>query len=143
MKSFLRGAAAAVALAGALAAPAFAAPDARIHFSGGSVGFIAGVNWGGGYVVYRGHRYPIQVSGLQVGAIGANSYNVDGEVHHLHRLSDIEGTYAAGEAAATAGVGGGGVAMTNGAGVEIVARSNSAGLKLSAGPAGVTIHLKH
>jgi len=33
--------------------------------------------------------------------------------------------------------------MTNGNGVEIVAHSTSAGLKLSLGPSGVTIHLKH
>jgi hypothetical protein len=144
MNTFLRGAAA-VVLAGALSSPAFAAPrpSAVIHFHGGSVGFIAGVSWGGGTVDYRGHHYEIQVNGLEVGTIGGSSYEASGEVFHLRRISDIEGTYAAVGASATAGPGAGGIDMSNGNGVEIRATSASSGLKLSAGVHGVTIKLKH
>ncbi|HVM99212.1 MAG TPA: hypothetical protein VMT68_03275 [Caulobacteraceae bacterium] len=151
MKILLR-AAAAVVLAGALSsAPALAKPrhapppppPTTIHFHGGSVGFIVGVGGASGYVNYRGVRYPIDVSGLKVGTIGVNSYDVDGKVLNLHRLADIEGTYAAGEASATAGGGAGGLDMTNGKGVEIQASSSSAGLQLTLGPGGVTIKLKH
>ena len=57
MTSFLRGGGvlAAVFLAGAIAAPAVAQegrPDGHIRFHGGSVAFIAGVNWGDGTLSY-------------------------------------------------------------------------------------------
>ena len=143
MKTFLGGVAA-LAVAGALAIPAVAqTPDATIHIHGGSVGFIVGVGGSSGYVNFHGKRYPISVTGFQVGTIGANSYDIDGQVYHLRHIADVEGTYAAGEAGATAGVGAGGIDMTNGNGVEIRARSSTAGLKLDLGASGVTIHLKH
>ena len=140
-----------VVLAGALSAPAIARPrhpappppPTTIHFHGGSVGFVIGVGGASGYVTYHGVKYPIEVSGLKVGTIGVNSYDVDGKVLNLHRISDIEGTYSAGEASATAGAGGGGLDMTNGKGVEIKATSTSAGLQLTLGAGGVTIKLKH
>jgi hypothetical protein len=134
--------AAAVAITGALAAPAVAAPDARITFSGGSVAFIAGVNWGNGTLTYHGKRIALRVSGLTVGSIGASHYQATGEVYHLHHLRDIEGTYGSVEASATGGVGGGGIDMKNDKGVEIVAHSESSGLKLNLGPGGVVIHIK-
>jgi len=141
-------AAAAIVLAGALSSPAIARPHrpppvTTIHFHGGSVGFIVGVGGASGYVRYHGVNYPIEVSGLKVGTIGVNSYDVDGKVFNLRRLADIEGTYASGEASATAGGGGGGLDMTNGAGVEIRAASTSRGLQLTLGAGGVTIKLKH
>lgn len=150
MKILLR-AAVAFALTAALSAPAIARPRHRppppppttIHFHGGSVGFIVGVGGASGYVNYRGVKYPIDVSGLKIGTIGVNSYDVDGKVLNLHRLGDIEGTYGAGEASATAGAGGGGIDMTNGNGVEIRATSTSSGLQLTLGAGGVTIRLKH
>jgi hypothetical protein len=143
MKSLVRAAAAAL-LAAAMFVPAVAqSPDATIHIHGGSVGFIVGVGGSGGYINFQGKKYPISVTGFQVGTIGANSYDIDGEVFNLHKIADVEGTYAAGEAAATAVVGAGAIDMTNGNGVEIRARSSTAGLKLDLGASGVTIHLKH
>ncbi len=135
----------AVALAAALASPAVAArrADARISFSGGSVAFLAGVNWGSGTLTYRGHHYPVKVSGLSVGAVGANSYRATGVVYHLDHLSDIEGTYGAMEGSMTAGPGQGGIDMRNDKGVVISARSSSSGLKLTFAPTGVQIKLKH
>jgi hypothetical protein len=138
MKTILR-AAAAVLLAGAITAPAF---DATVHFHGGSVGFVVGVGGASGVVTFHGRKYPISVNGLSVGTIGANSYDVDGDVYHLHNIADIEGTYAAAEASATAGAGAGGIDMTNGHGVEIRASSTSSGLKLTLGGSGVVIKLK-
>jgi hypothetical protein len=143
MKTMFRSVAGLV-LAGALFAPALAQDsDATIHIHGGSVGFIVGVGGAHGYVNFQGKRYPIDVSGLQVGTIGANSYDLDGAVLHVNSISDIEGTYAAAEASATAGGGGGGIDMTNGKGVEIQAHSTTEGLKLTLGTSGVTIHLRH
>jgi hypothetical protein len=117
-------------------------PRAYIHFHGGAVGFIVGVGGGDGYVSYHGERYPIEISGIKVGTIGVSSYEVDGEVFHLHHLEDIEGSYGAGEASATAGAGAGSLDMSNDRGVEIHASSTSAGLQLTLAPGGVTIHLK-
>lgn len=146
-------AAIAVALVGALSGPAIARPrphkapppppPTTIHFHGGSVGFIVGVGGASGEVRFHGVNYPIDVSGLKVGTIGVNSYDVTGRVYNLRRLSDIEGSYAAGEASATVGGGAGGINMTNGKGVEIRATSTSSGLQLTLGPGGVTITLKH
>ncbi len=134
----------AVALAAAMASPAMAQrrADARISFSGGSVAFLAGVNWGSGTLTYRGHHYPLSVRGLSVGAVGANKYRASGVVYHLGRLSDIEGTYGAMEGSMTAGPGQGGIDMRNDKGVVISARSTSSGLKLTFAPTGVQIKLK-
>lgn len=118
-------------------------PRAYIHFHGGAVGFIVGVGGGDGYVSYRGERYPIEMSGLKVGTIGVSSFEVDGEVFHLHHLEDVEGTYSAGEASATAGAGAGALDMSNDHGVVIHASSTSAGLQLTLAPGGVTIRLRH
>jgi hypothetical protein len=141
MKTVFRGVAG-VILAGAMFAPALA-DDATIHIHGGSVGFIVGVGGAHGYVNFHGKRYPIEIKGLSVGTIGANSYDLDGAVLHVNNIADIEGTYAAAEASATAGAGGGGIDMTNGKGVEIRAHATTEGLKLSLGASGVTIRLAH
>ena len=136
--------AAAILIAGALAAPAIAQPrpDARIYFHGNSVAFVAGVSGGHGTLIFRGRRAPLDVSGFSVGEIGVHHYDVVGEVYGLHRLSDIEGTYAAVHASATAGAGAGAIDMQNGQGVEIRAHSTSAGLALALGPKGVHISLE-
>ena len=138
-------AAAIVLLAGAMTAPSLAQsrPDGRIYFHGNSVAFVAGVSGGKGTLVWRGRKVPLDVSGLSFGEIGVHHYNVAGEVFNLHRLSDIEGVYAAVHASATAGPGGGGIDMKNGNGVEIQAHSDTAGLALALGPKGVNIRIDH
>jgi hypothetical protein len=139
-------AAAAILAVAALSAPAFAhaEPDATITLHGSSVAFIVGGGGGDGKLHFHGHTYRLQVSGLSVGAIGVNSFDLSGDVFHLHHVEDIEGTYAAVDASATAGSGGAGILdMTNGAGVEIRAQSSSSGLKLSLGPSGLVIKLRH
>src|ERR1700723_1971683 len=100
--------AAIVALAGAIALPALAQDgpsDARIHITGGSVAFLAGVSWGHGVVDFHGRRYRVKVRGLKVGSIGAASFNARGDVYHLHHIQDLDGTYGAADASATAGAG--------------------------------------
>jgi len=143
MTSFRHGRAviAAAVLAAAAAAPAMA-QDAHIRFHGGSVAFIAGINWGGGTLSYKGKNVALKVNGLSVGAVGANKFSATGEVYHLHRLRDIEGTYSAVDVNATAGAGAGEIDMKNDKGVEIHAHATSAGLKLSLAPTGVEIKIK-
>ena len=113
-----------------------------IHLHGGSVGFIVGVGGADGYVDFRGARYPIEVSGLKVGTIGISSYDLNGEVLNIHHIEEIEGSYSAGEASATAIAGAGSIDMTNGNGVEIRANSSSGGLELTLAGGGVNIRLK-
>ena len=136
-----KSAAAAVVLAGALAVPAMA-QDAHITFSGGSVAFIAGVHWGSGTLTFHHKTYQLKVSGLSVGAIGATHFDAEGEVYNLHKASDIEGTYGAATASATAGAGGGAIDMKNDKGVEIRAHASSSGLALQLSASGVVIKFK-
>ncbi|HZZ88721.1 MAG TPA: hypothetical protein VFE13_10355 [Caulobacteraceae bacterium] len=142
MKTIASILAGAVLAGGAFAASAAAAQDATIHFSGGSVAFLVGVNWGGGTLHFKGRTIPLRVSGLGVGAIGADKFSAEGEVYHLRRAADIAGTYTAVNASATAGSGAGVIDMQNEHGVEIKAHTSSAGLKLSLAPSGVLIQLK-
>jgi hypothetical protein len=132
------------ALAGGLfaAAGAAQAQDATIHFGGGSVAFLASVNWGGGTLHYHGRRIPLKVSGIGVGAIGADKFSAEGDVFNLHQAHDIAGTYTALNTSATAGAGEGEIDMRNEHGVEIRAHTTSAGLKLSLAPTGVLIQIK-
>ena len=57
---------AAAALAGGLFAgsAALAAPDATIHFGGGSIAFIGSLQWGGGTLHYHGRSVPLRVTGI-------------------------------------------------------------------------------
>jgi len=134
--------AAAALVGGLFASSAAMAQDATIHFGGGSIAFIGSVQWGGGSLHYHGRRVPLKVTGIGIGAIGADKFSAEGAVYHLHRLSDINGTYAALNSNATAGAGAGEIDMQNEHGVEIRAHSTSAGLNLSLAPTGVQINIK-
>ncbi|HEY2049815.1 MAG TPA: hypothetical protein VGH03_10760 [Caulobacteraceae bacterium] len=136
--------AAVIALATALVSSGAHAqtPDATIHFTSHSVAFIAGGAWGGGTLHYRGHNYPLKVGGMSVGEIGVKKTDASGNVYHLTRVSDIEGTYAALAASATVGAGAGGLTMKNGKGVLIKMTGMSMGANLKIGPSGLSISLK-
>ena len=137
--------AAIVASAGAIALPALAQDgpaDARMHISGGSVAFLAGVSWGHGRVEYQGRSYRVKVRGLKVGSIGAASFNARGDVYHLRLIADIDGTYGTADASATLGAGAGAVTLHNDKGVVINMTSSSEGLQLTAAPGGVELELE-
>ena len=139
----IRALAAAALMGGMFAAStAVAEPDATIHFGGGSVAFLASINWGGGTLRFHGRSIPLRVTGIGIGAIGADKFAAEGEVYHLRHARDIEGVYTAVNASATAGSSEGEIDMRNGNGVEIRAHSASEGLKLSLAPTGVEIHFK-
>jgi hypothetical protein len=137
--------AAIVAAVGAIAAPALASDgpaDARLHLSGGSVAFLAGVSWAHGSLDYRGRSYRVKVRGLKVGSIGAASFDANGDVFHLRHLHDIDGTYGAADASATMGAGAGAVTLHNDKGVIINMMTSSSGLQLTLAPAGVELELE-
>ena len=116
--------------------------DARLHLSGGSVAFLAGVSWGHGSLDFRGHTYTVKVRGLKVGSIGAASFDANGDVFHLKNLRDIDGTYGAADASATVGAGAGAITLHNDKGVVINMTSSNAGLQLTLAPAGVDLELE-
>ena len=133
---------AAAALIPSLASAQDGPSDARLHISGGSVAFLAGVSWGHGRVDFRGRSYKVKVRGLKVGSIGAASFDARGDVFHLRNIEDIDGTYGAADASATMGAGAGAITLHNSKGVVINMTSSTAGLQLTLAPAGVELELE-
>jgi hypothetical protein len=117
-------------------------PDATIKLNAGSVAAGIGVSWGSGTLTYHGKSHPISVSGLDVGTVGASKVTASGSVYHLKSLDDFNGNYAAAEAGATVGGGGGAVAMQNQNGVVVHLVSTTRGVKLTLGASGVKMELK-
>jgi len=117
-------------------------PDATIKLSAGSVAAGIGVSWGSGTLTYKGKSHPISVTGLDVGSVGASKITATGSVYHLKSLADFDGNFAAAEAGATVGGGGGALAMQNQNGVVVHLVSTTQGVKLTLGGGGVKMELK-
>src|SRR5215467_4612298 len=94
-------------------------PDATLKLSAGSIAAGVGISWGGGTLTYKGKDYPISVSGLSVGDVGASKVEAAGSVYNLTKLSDFDGNYTAVGAGMTIAGGGSGVAMRNQNGVVV------------------------
>src|SRR5215472_16563941 len=92
-------------------------PDATIRFSGGSVAAGIGYSWGSGTLHFKGKDYPLEVSGLSVGEVGAAKVEASGAVFNLHRVEDINGTFTSVHAGAAIAGGGSAAAMRNQNGV--------------------------
>src|SRR5262245_52088351 len=117
-------------------------PDARLKLSTGSVAAGVGFSWGGGTLTYQGKSHDVEVSGLSVGDVGASKIEAVGEVFHLKKLAEVDGTYTAAAAAATVGGGAGTTVMQNQNGVTIHMTSTSQGLKFTLAAAGVSLKIK-
>lgn len=131
-----------LASAGANAEEAKEKPDATLHLESKSVAVGVGFSWGDGTLKYKGETYKVEVDGLTVGQVGATTVNATGEVFHLKKLADFDGTYAAISGGATVGGGGGALAMKNQNGVVIQITGTSQGLNLTAGVSGVKLAIK-
>jgi hypothetical protein len=144
--SLLYVAIASLCLMGALgiagAAEKKAKPEATISLETKEVAVGVGFSWGSGKLHYQGKTYDVAVDGLTVGSVGASSIQARGDVFHLKKLADFDGTYAAIEGGATAGGGGGALAMRNQNGVEVHWVSTSQGVSLTAGVSGVKLAVK-
>jgi len=135
-------AAAAFALASTFALAADQ-PDATMEFSGGSVAVGVGVAWGEGTLHYQGKTYSFRMDGLRVADIGAQGIKGTGEVYHLTKVDDLNGTYGAASAGATlASNGAAATAMKNNNGVVVYFHSATEGLDLNASVGGVAIKLQ-
>jgi hypothetical protein len=95
-------------------------------------GFIIGVGGGTGTLVFRGHHYPLEISGMSFGAtIGASTSDLRGHAYHMHSPGDIEGTYSTiGAGAAIAG-GAGGLRLQNASCVVLELSGVKVGAELS------------
>jgi hypothetical protein len=106
-------------------------------------GFIIGVGGGEGVLVYRGKRYPFDVSGMSVGfTIGASTTKFVGRALNLRGPASIEGSYGVIGAGGAVAAGAGGVQLQNGNGVILQLSGPKIGAEVSAAVGGVTIRLK-
>ena len=116
-------------------------PDATIELSGRSAGAGVGVNWSNGTLVYKGKKYPVSITGVDVGAVGVDQITASGKVYNLKSLADFDGNYVALEAGATVGGGADKVTMKNQHGVSISLVSTTRGAKLTLGTGGANAEI--
>jgi hypothetical protein len=100
-----------------------------------------GLSWGEGVLTFEGQRHAFSVKGLSLGDVGFAKLISEGAVSNLENIADFEGTYAAVEAGAAAGLGGSVIRMRNANGVVITLTSDVEGLALALGPEGLRITL--
>jgi Cu/Ag efflux protein CusF len=83
-----------------------------------SVALGIGVEWGHGTLtLHDGSIHKIKINGLSVIDLGISEVKATGEVFNLVELKDLDGTFFAGEAGLTLGMGGSVSALKNGNGV--------------------------
>ena len=134
-----------IALAAALAAPAFADDkkvDATLKLSEGSFAAGIGWSWGHGTLTYKGKAYKVKVEGLSVGELGLTNVKAKGNVYNLKKLEDFDGVYAAGGAGATAGKGAEASALTNANGVSVLLTSTTKGASLKIAAEGIKLKIE-
>jgi outer membrane protein OmpA-like peptidoglycan-associated protein len=113
-----------------------------LAFTGGSVGLGFGYTWGEGALNFNGKAYPIKLSGVGIGDVGASAIDATAKVTNLKFVDDIEGTYTVMKAGLTIGVGGSATAMRNEHGVMLELLSSQAGLEFQFAPGGLTVAFK-
>ena len=116
--------------------------DATIKISGGSAALGVGVSWGKGTLTYKGHDYPISVSGLSLGKVGFTSSSAGGEVYHLKDLKDFDGNYTGVGAGITLAGGRHAVTVKNQHGVRVRLITTSKGIDVTIAAGGVDMKLK-
>ena len=120
-------------------------PDATLRLSMGGFALGIGVSSGSGTLTYRGKDYPVKVSGLSEGRVGATSTSAFGEVFNLKHPQDFNGHYTvsgAGTRGVTLGAGKTGTILSNQAGVIVRISSTQKGIAVNATGGGVDMQLK-
>ncbi len=118
-------------------------PTATISIHQLQVAFIASGAIGGGTLTYNGRSYPISVSGLGVGGIGASQLSASGVVYGLRNRVDLAGVYAQVRAGwALGNEGEGALWLSNNKGVTMQLTTHRRGLHLAIGADGVVIGFK-
>ncbi len=119
-----------------------AAPDGQLRLTGGAVAAGIGYVWGSGRLDFDGAAHRVKISGLSIVDVGAAKIDAHGQVYHLKKLSDFNGTYTAFAAGATIAGGGGIAYLRNQNGVVIRLDSTTEGLRFNLSTSGVTLKVK-
>ena len=119
-----------------------AKPDATLQLTQDSVALVIGYTWGSGTLAFQGKSYSVEVDGLSALALGIARARVSGEVFHLKKLEDFNGTYMAGSIEATVGAGAGATTMQNQNGVVIQLFTTTEGINVKLSPEGVRLNVK-
>jgi hypothetical protein len=107
-----------------------------------NVGFIMGVGGGSGTLTFRGHRYPLRISGVSLGSIGLAGADLAGTASHLRTAADIAGTYSAASAGIAVAGGGKAATLQNSNGVVLTLRGRQVGFAANLSVSGMTISLQ-
>lgn len=147
-RSFLKTAGALVlagsALAlGNIASAADGKADGKIELVLYKAGFIVGGSGGNGKLIFKGKEYPLSIGGVSLGAtIGASKAELVGEVLNLKNVSDIEGTYTAGQAGLALAGGEKVAELQNSKGVVLKVQGKQIGLEFALDLSGMQLSLK-
>jgi hypothetical protein len=136
----------AVLLAAAFFLTAVASPSSaetgRVRLKVTSVGFIVGVGGGSGTLTFRGKTYPLRISGVSAGTIGASGMDLVGTASNLRTAADIAGTYSAASAGVAVAGGGKAATLQNANGVVLTLQGSQVGFQANLSVSGVTISLQ-
>jgi hypothetical protein len=122
---------------------AAAAKPATIRIQLYKAGFVVGVSGGSGMLHFNGHRYPLSIAGVSLGAtVGASRADLVGNVYNLREAADIQGTYSAAEAGAALAGGSKVARLKNSQGVILEVHGKQIGLILSVDLSGMQISFK-
>jgi hypothetical protein len=120
-------------------------PSGLVFLKFKSVGIGVGGGSGEGVLGYQGREYPFTISGLNLGDIGASSFQGAGKVYDLKSANDFAGNYVGSEAGFALRGGQSELSMRNGKGVTIVVlagEGKESGTRMSLGASGVSIKMK-
>jgi hypothetical protein len=125
----------------AIASPSYA-ETGRVRLQVTSVGFIVGVGGGSGTLTFRGKSYPLRLSGVSAGTIGAAGMDLVGTATNLRTAADIAGTYSAASAGLAVAGGARVVTLQNPNGVVLTLQGREVGFQANLSVSGVTISLR-
>ncbi len=108
-----------------------------------SIGFIAGIRWGGGEVTLNnGQKFRFKFKGLKILDTGAAVTDFVGEVYNLKKVEDFIGVYYGASSSLKIIKGKGEVVVNNSKCVVVKAKASGMGLQMSApAPGGVYVQL--
>ena len=118
------------------------AETGRVRLKVTSVGFIVGVGGGSGTLTFRGKTYPLRLSGVSAGTIGAAGMDLVGTASNLRTAADIAGTYSAASAGLAVAGGARVITLQNANGVVLTLQGSQVGFQANLSVSGVTISLQ-
>src|SRR5262245_48000222 len=118
------------------------AATGSVRIIGTNIGFIVGVGGGSGTLTFRGHRYPLRISGVSAGTIGVAGADLVGTASRLRTAADIAGTYTAASAGIAIAGGAKAATLQNANGVVLTLRGRQVGFAASLSVSGMTISLQ-